>query len=219
MRGPVDSPITLTILRKGVPAPIQTKVVRDIIRINPVKYSAEDDVGWIKIKTFQSEHTYEYMKQAVDDLKKTIGPKLKGYVIDLRNNPGGLARSGHRRIRCFPRQGRHRSDQGPQREREQPRKRQAGRHHRRQAARRAHQWRVRFGVGDRRGRASGSQACGTLLARAPSAKGSVQTMIPLGANGGLRLTTARYYTPSGRSIQATGIGPDYIVEPELARTI
>jgi carboxyl-terminal processing protease len=90
MRGPVDSPITLTILRKGVAAPIQTKVVRDVVRINPIKYSAEDDVGWIKIKTFQSEHTYEYMKQAVDDMKKSIGPRLKGYVIDLRNNPGGL---------------------------------------------------------------------------------------------------------------------------------
>src|SRR6516225_6553858 len=90
MRGPGDSPLTPTILRKGVLAPIMNKIVRDIIRINPVKYSAEDDVGWIKIKTFQSEHTYEYMKQAVEDLKKTIGPKLKGYVIDLRNNPGGL---------------------------------------------------------------------------------------------------------------------------------
>ena len=90
MRGPVNSTVTVTILRKGVSNPIQARVIREIIRISPVKYSAEDDVGWIKIKTFQSEHTYEYMKQAIEDLKKTIGPKLKGYVIDLRNNPGGL---------------------------------------------------------------------------------------------------------------------------------
>ncbi|MBI4723749.1 MAG: S41 family peptidase [Rhodomicrobium sp.] len=157
MRGPVDSPIMLTVLRKGVPNPMQIKVVRDIVRINPVKYSVEDDVGWIKVKTFQSEHTYEYMKHAVEDLKKTIGPKLKGYVIDLRNNPGGLLDQAIAVSDAF-------LDKGA-----------------------------------------------IVLTKGRN----VQTMIPLGANGGLRLTTARYYTPSGRSTQATGIAPDYVVEPEL----
>src|SRR5271166_4226542 len=215
MRGPVDSPITLTILRKGVAAPIQTKVVRDVVRINPVKYSAEDDVGWIKIKTFQSEHTYEYMKQAVDDLKKTIGPKLKGYVIDLRNNPGGLLDQAIAVSDAFLDKGAIVLTKG----------RNASESSRANAK-----------PGDitdgkplvvliNGGSASASEIVAGALQDHKRAevvgtrsfgKGSVQTMIPLGgANGGLRLTTARYYTPSGRSIQATGIVPTYVVEPEL----
>jgi carboxyl-terminal processing protease len=215
MRGPVDSPITLTIIRKGVPNPIQTKVVRDIIRINPIKYSAEDgDVGWIKIKTFQSEHTYEYMKQAIDDLKKTIGPKLKGYVIDLRNNPGGLLDQAIAVSDAFLDKGAIVLTKG----------RNASESSRANAK-----------PGDitdgkpivvliNGGSASASEIVAgalqdhkraTVIGTRSFGKGSVQTMIPLGANGGLRLTTARYYTPSGRSIQATGIAPDYIIEPEL----
>jgi carboxyl-terminal processing protease len=214
MRGPVDSPITLTILRKGVGAPIQAKVVRDIIRVNPVKYSAEGDVGWIKIKTFQSEHTYEYMKQAVDDMKKTIGPKLKGYVIDLRNNPGGLLDQAIAVSDAFLEKGAIVLTKG----------RNAGESNRANAK-----------PGDitdgkpvvvliNGGSASASEIVAgalqdhkraSVIGTRSFGKGSVQTMIPLGANGGLRLTTARYYTPSGRSIQATGISPDYAVEPEL----
>ena len=214
MRGPVDSPITLTIIRKGVATPIQAKVVRDIIRINPVKYSAEDDIGWIKVKTFQSEHTYEYMKQAVDDLKKTIGPKLKGYVIDLRNNPGGLLDQAIAVSDAFLDRGAIVITKG----------RNANESSRANAK-----------PGDitdgkplvvliNGGSASASEIVAGALQDHKRAnvvgtrsfgKGSVQTMIPLGANGGLRLTTARYYTPANRSIQATGIGPDYIVEPEL----
>lgn len=214
MRGPVDSAITLTILRKGVPNPIQTKVVRDIIRINPIKYSAEGDVGWIKIKTFQSEHTYEYMKQAVDDLKKTVGPKLKGYVIDLRNDPGGLLDQAIAVSDAFLERGAIVLTKG------------------RNAS---ESTRANAKPGDitdgkplvvliNGGSASASEIVAgalqdhkraTLIGTRSFGKGSVQTMIPLGANGGLRLTTARYYTPSGRSIQASGIVPDYVIEPEL----
>ncbi|GFO83315.1 MAG: hypothetical protein A49_29420 [Methyloceanibacter sp.] len=90
MRGPVNSPITLTIVRKGVDDPFEVKVVRDMIHINPVKYNAEgDDVGYIRITTF-NEQTTDNLVKAVDDLKKELGDNLKGYVIDLRNNPGGL---------------------------------------------------------------------------------------------------------------------------------
>ena len=214
MRGPVDSPITLTILRKGVPAPIQTKVVRDVVRINPVKYSAEDDVGWIKIKTFQSEHTYEYMKQAIDDLRKTIGPKLKGYVIDLRNNPGGLLDQAIAVSDAFLDKGaivltKGRNASESSRANAKPGDITDGK---------------QLVVLINGGAASASEIVAGALQDHKRAevvgtrsfgKGSVQTMIPLGANGGLRLTTARYYTPSGRSIQATGISPDYLVEPEL----
>ena len=90
MRGPVGSTVLLTITRKGFPNSIELKISRDIVRIHPVPYSVQTDVGWIKIKTFQSENTYEYLKQAIGDLKRTVGPKIKGYIIDLRNNSGGL---------------------------------------------------------------------------------------------------------------------------------
>ena len=90
MRGHAGSTVLVTILRKGFPNPIQVKISREITLINPIKYSTEGDLGYIKIKTFQSEHTYQYLTQAVEDLKKTVGPKLKGYIIDLRNDPGGL---------------------------------------------------------------------------------------------------------------------------------
>ena len=214
MRGPVDSPITLTLVRKGVGAPIQAKIVRDVVRINPVKYSAEGDVGWIKIKTFQSEHTYEYMKQAVDDLKKTIGSDLKGYVIDLRNNPGGLLDQAIAVSDAFLDRGaivltKGRNASETQRANAKPGDVTDGKP---------------IVVLINGGSASASEIVAGALKDHKRAevvgtrsfgKGSVQTMIPLGANGGLRLTTARYYTPSGKSIQATGIEPSYVVEPEL----
>ncbi|MGA7326433.1 MAG: S41 family peptidase [Rhodomicrobium sp.] len=214
MRGPVDSPITLTILRKGVQAPIQTKIVRDIVRINPIKYSAEDDIGWIKIKTFQSEHTYEYMKQAMEDLKKTIGPKLKGYVIDLRNNPGGLLDQAIAVSDAFLDKGAIVLTKG----------RNANESSRANAKPGDISDAKPIVVLINGGSASASEIVAgalqdhkraTVIGTRSFGKGSVQTMIPLGANGGLRLTTARYYTPSGRSIQATGIAPDFVVEPEL----
>src|SRR6476661_4300465 len=89
MRGPVNSAITLTVVRKGVDDPFDVKVVRDVIHINPVKYSVENDVGYIRVTTF-NEQTTANLQKAIEDLKKEIGPKLKGFVIDLRNNPGGL---------------------------------------------------------------------------------------------------------------------------------
>jgi carboxyl-terminal processing protease len=214
MRGPVDSPITLTIIRKGFNAPVITKITRDVIRINPVKYSAEGDVGWIKIKTFQSEHTYEYLKNAIDDLKKTIGPNIKGYVVDLRNNPGGLLDQAIAVSDAFLEKGvivltKGRNASETQRATARPGDISDGKP---------------IVVLINGGSASASEiVAGALqdhkradvLGTRSFGKGSVQTMIPLAGNGGLRLTTARYYTPSGRSIQASGIVPTYVVEPEL----
>ncbi len=219
MRGPVDSPINLTIIRKGASKPIQTKVVRDIIRINPVKYSAEGDVGWIKIKTFQSERTYDYMKQAVEDLKKAIGPKLKGYVIDLRNNPGGLLDQAIAVSDAYLDKGSIVLTKG----------RNAAESSRANAKRGDITGGKPLVVLINGGSASASEIVAgalqdhkraSVIGTRSFGKGSVQTMIPLRrhgglSHGGLRLTTARYYTPSGRSIQATGISPDYVVEPEL----
>ena len=89
MRGPVNTPITLTIVRKGVDNPFDVKVVRDIVHINPVKAHNEGDVAYIKVTSF-NEQTHADLVKAIDEAKKTIGKDLKGYIIDLRNNPGGL---------------------------------------------------------------------------------------------------------------------------------
>ncbi|HYH71317.1 MAG TPA: S41 family peptidase, partial [Methyloceanibacter sp.] len=87
MRGPVNSPITLTIMRKGTDDPFDVKVTRDVIHINPVKYNAEgEDIGYIRVTTF-NEQTTANLQKAVEDLKKELGPKMKGYIVDLRNNP------------------------------------------------------------------------------------------------------------------------------------
>ena len=89
MRGPVNAPITLTIVRKGLDDPFDVKMIRDVIRIKPVKYNAEGDVGYIHITSFNEQTTAD-LQEAVEHLKKEIGPKLTGYIVDLRNNPGGL---------------------------------------------------------------------------------------------------------------------------------
>jgi len=214
MRGPVNSPITLTIVRKGVEDPFDVKVTRDVIHINPVKYNAEgDDVGYIRITTF-NEQTTANLQKALDDLKKQLGPKLKGYVIDLRNNPGGLLDQAISVSDAFLDQGaivltRGRNLEETQRSNARPGDLTDGK---------------QLIVLINGGSASASEIVAgalqdhhraTILGTRSFGKGSVQTIIPLGSNGALRLTTARYYTPSGRSIQAKGIEPEVVVEEEL----
>ena len=89
MRGRPRAPITLTIVRKGVDHPIDVKLARSVIHVIPVKYQAQDDVGYINVNSF-NEQTSADLQKAIKGLKRQIGPKLKGYIIDLRNNPGGL---------------------------------------------------------------------------------------------------------------------------------
>ncbi len=214
MRGPVNSPITLTIVRKGVEDPFDVKVTRDVIHINPVKYNAEgDDVGYIRVTTF-NEQTTANLQKAIDDLKKQLGPKLKGYVVDLRNNPGGLLDQAISVSDAFLDQGaivltRGRNLEETQRSNARPGDLTDGK---------------QLIVLINGGSASASEIVAgalqdhhraTILGTRSFGKGSVQTIIPLGSNGALRLTTARYYTPSGRSIQAKGIEPEVVVEEEL----
>ena len=214
MRGPVNSPITLTIVRKGVDDPFDVKVVRDVIHINPVKYDVEgDDIGYIRITTF-NEQTTANLQKAIDDLKKQIGPKLKGYVVDLRNNPGGLLDQAISVSDTFLDQGaivltRGRNLEETQRSNARPGDLADGK---------------QLVVLINGGSASASEIVAgalqdhhraTIIGTRSFGKGSVQTIIPLGSNGALRLTTARYYTPSGRSIQAKGIEPEAVVEEEL----
>jgi carboxyl-terminal processing protease len=214
MRGPVNSPITLTVRRKGVEDPFEVRVVRDIIHINPVKYNAEgDDVGYIRVTTF-NEQTTENLQKAVEDLKKELGPKLRGYIIDLRNNPGGLLDQAISVSDAFLDQGAIVLTRGRNLEETQRSN--------------ARQGDIADGakivVLINGGSASASEIVAgalqdhhraTVIGTRSFGKGSVQTIIPLGSNGALRLTTARYYTPSGRSIQAKGIDPEIVVEEEL----
>ena len=214
MRGPVNSPITLTVLRKGVEDPFDVKVTRDVIHINPVKYNAEgDDVGYIRLTTF-NEQTTANLQKAVEDLKKQLGPNLKGYVLDLRNNPGGLLDQAISVSDAFLDQGAIVLTRGRNLEETQ-------RSNARQGDITEGQKIVVLING---GSASASEIVAgalqdhhraTILGTRSFGKGSVQTIIPLGSNGALRLTTARYYTPSGRSIQAKGIAPEVVVEEEL----
>ena len=157
MRGPVNSPITLTIVRKGVDDPFDVKVTRDVIHINPVKYNAEDDVGYIRVTTF-NEQTTANLQKAIDELKKQIGPKLKGYIIDLRNNPGGLLDQAISVSDTFLDQGAIVLTKGRDLEETQRSNARAGDLTDGQEARRADQWRLGLGFGDRRRRVAGSSS-------------------------------------------------------------
>lgn len=214
MRGPVNTPINLTIIRKGRDEPFDIKVTRDIIRINPVKARAEDDVAYIKVSTF-NEQTHAMLVKAMDDMKKEIGPKLRGYLIDLRNNPGGLLDQAISVSDDFLEQGaivltKGRNNEETQRSQARPGDTADGKP---------------VVVLINGGSASASEIVAgalqdhkraTIIGTRSFGKGSVQTIIPLGTtNGAIRLTTARYYTPSNRSIQAKGIDPDIVVEQEL----
>ena len=213
MRGPVNTPINLTVVRKGEDKPLQIKIIRAIIRINPIKARAEDDVAYIRITTF-NEQTYTQLKKAIARLKKEIGPKLKGYVIDLRNNPGGLLDQAISVSDAFLEKGAIVLTKG-----------RDGKETQRSNARAGDLTDgKKIAVLINGGSASASEIVagalqdlhrGTIIGTRSFGKGSVQTIIPLDGNGAIRLTTARYYTPSGRSIQAQGIEPDRVVEQEL----
>lgn len=213
MRGPVNTPITLTILRKGKDEPFDVKVTRDVIRINAVKSRVEDDVAYIKVSTF-NEQTHANVVKSIETLNKQIGPKLKGYLIDLRNNPGGLLDQAIAVSDDFLEQGaivltKGRNNEETQRAQARPGDITNGKP---------------ILVLINGGSASASEIVAgalqdhnraTIIGTRSFGKGSVQTIIPLGSNGAIRLTTARYYTPSNRSIQAKGIDPDILIEEEL----
>ena len=214
MRGPVNTPISLTIVRKGRDEPVEIKIVRDVIRINAVKSRVEGEIGYIKVSTF-NEQTHANLVKAVETLKKTLGKNLKGFIIDLRNNPGGLLDQAIHVADDFLEKGaivltKGRNLEETQRSNAKPGDISEGKP-------------VLVLVNG--GSASASEIVAgalqdhkraTIIGTRTFGKGSVQTIIPLGSSGAaLRLTTARYYTPSGRSIQAKGIMPDILVEQEL----
>ena len=211
MRGPVNTAIELTILRDGADAPIKLKVTRDIISVKAVKYRAEGDVGYLRVISF-TEKTYGDLEDAISTLKKDIGEdKIKGYVLDLRLNPGGLLDQAISVSDAFLDRGEIVSTRG-------------------RNAEETRRFNARPGdlidgkpmiVMVNGGSASASEIVAgalqdhhraTVLGTRSFGKGSVQTIIPLDQLTRLRLTTALYYTPSGTSIQGTGIKPDIEIE-------
>jgi carboxyl-terminal processing protease len=214
MRGLVNTPIKLTILREGADKPIELTIVRDVIKVKAVKYRVEEDVGYMKVTSF-TEKTYDDLEAAIAAIQKAVpDDKLKGYVLDLRLNPGGLLDQAVSVSDAFLDRGEIVSTRG-----------------------RDPKDVTRFDsrAGDdidgkplvvlvNGGSASASEIVAgalqdhrraTVVGTQSFGKGSVQTIIPLGESGALRLTTALYYTPSGKSIQGKGISPDIKVEQPL----
>ncbi len=211
MRGPPNSKIVLTIKRDKVDKPIEVSLVREVIHLQVVKSRMEpNDIGYVRLSQF-TEQADAGIRQAVKTLKAQNGGKLRGLVLDLRNNPGGLLDQAVAVSSDFIDQGeivstraRHPDD--------------------------SQRWDAKGAdildgaplvVLINGGSASASEIVSgalqdhhraVLLGTKSFGKGSVQTVIPLPGNGAMRLTTARYYTPSGRSIQGLGIVPDVRVQ-------
>jgi carboxyl-terminal processing protease len=218
MRGPVGSDIKVTIRRGEGAEPFDVAITRDTIKIQSVRYRQEGDVGYIRVTTF-NEQTQTGLERAVDRLQKEIGSdKLTGYVLDLRNNPGGLLDQAISVSDTFLDKGEIVSTRG--------RKPEDGQRYNAKSGDLAKGKPMVVLING--GSASASEiVAGALqdhhraivLGTQSFGKGSVQTIIPLPGHGAMRLTTARYYTPSGRSIQALGISPDIEVQPAKVEEI
>jgi len=213
MRGKVNTPIKLTIVRPGKD-PFDVSIMRDIIRVKSVKFDVENnDIGYIRISSF-TEQTQGGLDQAITDIKKQSGDKLKGYIVDLRNNPGGLLDQAISVSDTFLERGEVVSTRGRNADETQRYNAQAGD----QADGKPIIVLVNGGSASASEIVAGAlqdHKRATIIGTRSFGKGSVQTIIPLGSAGALRLTTARYYTPAGRSIQAKGIDADIVIEQEL----
>ncbi len=212
LRGPRGTKVTITIIREGLPKPKDFTLVRDVIPVRSVRHELlEKNYGYVRISQFQ-EKTDSDFEKAMKALEEESKGALKGLVLDLRNNPGGLLDQAVKISDHFIDSGIIVSIDGRREEAKQ-------------------KWpahpdgtatRYPLIVLVNGGSASGAEIVagaiqdhgrGILVGTQTFGKGSVQTIIPLKDGSGLRLTTARYYTPSGRSIQAKGIVPDIIVKP------
>ena len=216
MRGLINTDIRLTIRRKGT-EPFDVTITRAVIKVTSVRSRAEGKVAYLRITSF-TEQTSPGLESAIEKRKEEIGEALIGYVLDLRNNPGGLLDQAIAVSDAFLNQGEIVSTRGRDPDD-------------------AQRYNARAGdlvdglplvVLINGGSASASEiVAGALqdhrraiiLGTTSFGKGSVQTIIPLSGSGAMRLTTARYYTPSGRSIQGTGIDPDIVVLQARLETV
>jgi len=211
MRGKVGEPINLTVQRKNVAEALKFKIIRDTIEIHAVRSAEYNNIGYLRITTFNS-NTYDNLLDEIKNIKKDLGSDLIGYVVDLRNNPGGLLDQAILVSDAF-------LDKG---EIVSTRSRNKLDTKRFSAEKGDFVDGLPLVVLINGGSASASEIVSgalkehrraVLVGTKTFGKGSVQSVLPLsGGEGALRLTTARYYTPSGTSIQATGIEPDVIIE-------
>ena len=211
MRGKVGTEIAIKVRREGEAEAIDYVIVRDVIKIRSVRNRIEGNAGYIRVTTF-NQNTESGVKKAITEIKKELGNNLQGVILDLRNNPGGLLSQAIGVSDIFLDKGeivstRSRNDADTKRDNATPGDVLDG---------------LPMVVLINGGSASASEIVAgalqdhkraILLGTKSFGKGSVQTVIPLPGHGAMKLTTARYYTPSGRSIQAKGIEPDIEVEP------
>jgi carboxyl-terminal processing protease len=213
MRAPPGTKISLTVRRVGLGGqPFDVTLTRAIIHIQSVKWEPKGDIAYIRITTF-NEQTQNGLDKALEEIDQKIGAKLEGYVIDLRNDPGGLLEQAVSVAGSFLEPGKEVvSTRSRHKEEDQSFVAKGGdKSHGKPLA-----------VLINGGSASASEIVAGALQDHKRAilvgiktfgKGSVQTIIPVAGGGAMRLTTARYFTPSGRSIQALGIEPDIVVQP------
>lgn len=212
MRGPIGSEIIITVVREGTDEPFDISIIRDTIKLTAVRARTEGDTVVLRITTF-NDQTYPNLKSGLEKAVEEAGgmDKVNGFVIDLRNNPGGLLTQAIRVSDAFLESGeivstRGRSPEDGDRFNATPGDLAEGKP---------------VVVLINGGSASASEIVAGALKDHRRAvvvgtksfgKGSVQTIMPVKGDGAMRLTTARYYTPSGRSIQGLGVSPDIIVE-------
>ena len=211
MRGKPGDPITLTIIRESEEKPLVITVVRDIIKTKSVRFETlEPGFGYLRISSFQS-HTVESLRQAIYQLKEDNSGKLKGIVLDLRNNPGGILTAAVGVSDMFLNKGMIVYTEGRKKDSKL----------KFNAKPNAKLPDVPLIVLVNAGSASASEIVagalqdhgrGIIMGEKTFGKGSVQTILPMNNNAALKLTTARYYTPNGRSIQASGITPDIVID-------
>jgi carboxyl-terminal processing protease len=230
MRGKPNSKITLTIVRKGEAAPFPVVLVRAVIKIQSVKSKLiEPDYGYVRISQFQ-EHTGETLVKAIDGLYRQNEKALKGLILDLRNDPGGLLNGAVAVSAAFLPQNSLVVYTDGRTEDAKMKLNASGEHYLRGRTREDYIQKLPAEVKNvpmvvlvNGGSASASEIVAgalqdhkraVILGTQTFGKGSVQTIMPLGNNTAIKLTTARYYTPSGRSIQARGIDPDVVLTPE-----
>jgi len=228
MRGKPNTKITLTVVRRGEAAPFAVTLTRAIIRIQSVKAKlVEPDFGYVRISQFQ-EHTGELLVKSLDDLYKQNQKPLKGLVLDLRNDPGGLLNGAVAVSAAFLPQDALVVYTEGRTEDAKMKLTATGEHYLRGRAREDYLQKLPAEVKSvpivvlvNAGSASASEIVAgalqdhkraAILGTQTFGKGSVQTIMPLGNSTAIKLTTARYYTPNGRSIQAKGITPDFVVE-------
>jgi len=212
MRGRPGEPIVLTIVRENSPI-FDVRIVRAVVQVRSVRWHMEGDIAYVRIASF-TEKVEPKLKQAFDELHKKAGPNFKGVVLDLRNNPGGLLHQSLFVSDSFLERGKIVSVR--------ERNAQRGRVFTAEPGDLTNGASMVVLINE--GSASASeivagalrdQGRAVIMGRRSFGKGSVQTIQPLPLEGGLRLTTARYFSPSGHTIQARGVGPDIVLKRPL----